>query len=187
MRLEPSTELPWRNERVELFLLEEADVSPAYVGWLNDPLVNRYLESRFVAHDETSTRAFVAACLSDPAALLLGVRSRALSGRHVGNIKLGPIDLRHGLAEVGILIGAREAWGAGVGTSAIQVVSQIACRMLGVRKLTAGCYSSNIGSQRAFERVGFKVEGTRKAHFLLDGVPQDLVLMSFFPSKAHDF
>jgi ribosomal-protein-alanine N-acetyltransferase len=181
MRLEASTVAPWQDERVELFLLEETDVSSAYVSWLNDPLVNRFLECRFAVHDEASTRAFVGACLADPDVLMLGVRSRILAGRHVGNIKLGPIDRRHGLGEIGILIGDREAWGRGIASSAIRLLCGIAVLQLGLRKLTAGCYASNGGSARAFLKTSFCIEGRRVRHMLLEQGEDDLLLMAYWP------
>jgi RimJ/RimL family protein N-acetyltransferase len=167
----------WRNQTVELFMLEPALVSEAYVGWLNDPAVNRFLESRFVSHDLASTRAFVQQALADPNTLFFGIRSRA-SARHVGNIKLGPIDRRHGLGEIGILIGARDVWGQGIAPAAIDCLCDIARAELGLRKLTAGCYASNVGSARAFEKAGFIIEARRPAHLLLDGRPEDLVLLA---------
>ena len=167
----------WRNDRVELFLLEPALVSDDYVAWLNDAAVNRFLESRFARHDGASTRAFVQQALDDPGALFLGIRRRD-DGRHVGNIKLGPIDRRHGLGEIGILVGERSAWGRGIAPAAIECLVNIAREELGLRKLTAGCYASNGGSARAFEKAGFAVEARRPAHFLLDGKPEDLLLLA---------
>lgn len=172
------TELPPAppDAPVELFVLAPAHVSDAYVSWLNTPEVNRYLESRFGEHSLESTRAYVAAMLDSPHYLFLGIRLRA-SGRHVGNIKLGPVDRQHGTADVGILIGDPSAWGKGVATSAISQACTIARDCLRLRKLTAGCYASNIGSSRAFEKAGFAIEGTRPQQFLLDGRPEDGILM----------
>ena len=161
---------------VQLFVLEPHHVSDEYVAWLNSLAVNRYLESRFAPHTIESTREFVQTMLASPQHLFLGIHSAAL-GRHVGNLKLGPIDRHHGSADIGILVGDPEAWGRGVATAAIRQLVEIARDMLRLRKLTAGCYVSNIGSQRAFEKVGFALEGLRKAQFLLDGKPEDLVQM----------
>jgi ribosomal-protein-alanine N-acetyltransferase len=169
----------WRNPRVELFLLEPAHVTADYVGWLNDRAVNRFLESRFVTHDLESTRQFVQAARENAGVLFLGIRSLD-SGRHVGNIKLAPIDPRHGLGEIGIIVGERSAWGKGVAPAAIDCLAGIARHQLSLRKLTAGCYASNGGSARAFEKAGFHVEGRRPGHFLLDGQPEDLVLLARF-------
>lgn len=168
----------WRDDTVELFLLGEEHVGDDYLRWLADPRVNRFLESRFAHHDAEGTRAFVAQCRADAKTLFLGIRSRALDGRHVGNIKLGPIDHRHGLGEIGLMIGEPEAWGRGIGRSAIARMAAIAFDELGLRKLTAGCYASNVGSEQAFLRAGFHREGVRGAHFLLDGQPEDLVLLA---------
>ena len=176
MKLAPTSR--WQGQRTELFLLEPDSVSADYVSWLNDPAVNRFLESRWSVATPESTREFVAQQLASPSALFLGIRARALGARHVGNIKLGPIDRHHGLGEIGIMIGARDAWGGGVATESIQLLAGIAREELGLRKLTAGCYAGNAGSARAFEKAGFTVEGRRTAHYLLDGQPEDLILMA---------
>lgn len=175
--MELPTTPEWRHGDVELFLLEPGHVSPDYVRWLNDPRVNRYLESRFVEHTLDSTREFVRQCRADPGTLFLGIRSDTLGGRHVGNVKLAPIDRRHGLGEVGILVGEPDAWGRGIASIALLALSSIAQNQLSLRKLTAGCYASNVGSRKAFERAGFTVEGVRRDHFVLDGAPEDLVLL----------
>lgn len=174
MRRDPTPR--WSSADVELFLLTPDAVGDAYVGWLNDPEVNQYLESRFAPQGHASIAAFVAGALASEKDLLLGIRSVAL-GRHVGNIKLGPINREHGLGEVGIMIGDRGAWGQGLASRAIAMLRDIAAEELGLRRLTAGCYASNIGSRRAFERAGFTVEAVRSGHFLLNGEPEDLVLM----------
>lgn len=161
---------------VSLFLLRPEDVGDAYVSWLNSPTVNRFLETRFTTHSLESIRDFVAAALASPDVLFLGIRSESL-GRHVGNIKLGPINRPHQTADIGILVGDPAAWGRGIATAAIELLVEIARDELQLRKLTAGCYASNVGSRRAFEKAGFSFEGTRPAQFLLDGRPEDLMQM----------
>lgn len=161
---------------VSLFLLTPELVGDAYVGWLNDPVVNRYLESRFAVHTLESTLEFVRAMYESSDNVLLGIRS-AETGGHVGNIKIGPLNRQHGTGEIGILVGERRAWGKGIATAAIRIMCDIARDSLELRKVTAGCYASNVGSQRAFEKAGFEVEGIRKQQLICDGVPEDLVLL----------
>lgn len=176
MQLAPSA--AWRRPTIELFLLTEGAVGEDYVRWLNDPRINRFLESRYATHTLEGTREFVRGCLASPNTLFLGIRALALGGRHVGNIKLGPIDRRHGLGEIGLLLGEPQAWGRGIGSEAIAAICSIARTQLGLRKITAGCYASNVGSEKAFLKAGFEVEGRRRDHFLLDGQPEDLVLLA---------
>jgi len=174
MRLPPTAR--WTTETIELFVLEADHVGDAYVAWLNDPEVGRFLESRFADHDLASTRAFVADMLASDNNLFLGIRSRELD-RHVGNIKLGPIDRHHGTAEIGLMIGDRDAWGRGIATAAIGAVAEIARDELGLRKVTAGCYARNVASERAFMRCGFAIEGRRPAQVVCEGETDDLVVM----------
>jgi [ribosomal protein S5]-alanine N-acetyltransferase len=170
----------WKRGAVELFLLREKDVTERYVNWLSSPKVNRYLESRFAIHTVETVRDFVRASVISPSSLLWGIRSAELGNMHLGNIKLAPIDRNHGVGEVGIMIGEEDAWGRGIGTDSIRIVMEIARHQLDLRKLTAGCYESNVGSQKSFERAGFEVVGKRPRHFLLDGHPEALVLMDCF-------
>lgn len=162
---------------VELFGLEPDDVTDEYVAWLNDAAVNRYLESRFVRHTADSMRRFVQDVVDSGDAILFGIRYGP-AGRHVGNIKLGPIDRHHRRAEIGLLIGDRTVWGRGIAARAIELAARYAFDTLGMLKLTAGCYAGNVGSRRAFEKAGFVVEAVRRRHYLLDGAPEDAVLLA---------
>jgi ribosomal-protein-alanine N-acetyltransferase len=170
-----------RGSFIDLFLLTPDDVTEDYVSWLNDSAVNQFLECRFQENTLASTRAFVAEALASHHSLFLGIRFQLTtddpSRRHVGNIKLSPIDEHHRTGEIGILIGDRAAWGKGVATAAIELLCDIARTQLSLRKITAGCYAANVGSQRAFEIAGFAVEAVRKHQVLLNGVPEDVVLM----------
>jgi ribosomal-protein-alanine N-acetyltransferase len=166
----------WSTEAIELFVLGTRDVSDGYVGWLNDIEINRFLESRFVEHTLDSTRQFVEGCLASDKTLLLGIRSRPLGGRHVGNIKI-EINAHHKSGEIGILVGDKRVHGKGVATQSIKIVAAIAREQLQLRRVTAGCYASNKGSERAFVKAGFTIEGVRPGHFLLAGHPEDLTLM----------
>lgn len=175
MRLEFLCNVP--DAPVSFFLMEPDHVSAAYVGWLNDPRVNRFLESRFSRHTMETTRLFVKSMLDSECNVLLGIRSTALGGRHVGNIKLGPISREHGLGEVGIMLGDVEAWGRGIASAAIEQLAVLARDQLHLRKLSAGCYAENQGSLRAFIKTGFVLEGRRTAHVLVDGQSQDVLLL----------
>jgi RimJ/RimL family protein N-acetyltransferase len=165
----------WTSGLIALFPLLPEHASDDYVAWLNNPAINRYLETRFDTHDLASVRDYIAGCNDKPNTLLLGIGQQP-DGRHVGNIKL-EITPRHALAEVGILIGDAGVHGKGIGSEAIRLLAGIARDELGLRKLSAGCYAGNRGSERAFVKAGFTVEGRRPAHFLLEGEPEDLTLM----------
>jgi ribosomal-protein-alanine N-acetyltransferase len=172
----------YADEVVRLFLLTPQHVGPEYLAWMNDPAINQFLESRFSTHGIEDLRAFVTSKLESANALMLGIYDLALD-RHVGNIKLEPIDLRHGLAEIGIMIGSVEAHGRGIATHAINLIANIAKNELQIRKLTAGCYGSNRASMRAFQKAGFEIEAERRDHVVVEGKLESMILMARFVSS----
>lgn len=145
------------GDRVWLRLLTLGDCTQRYVSWLEDPEVHRYLETRWTPQTIESVRSFVGAMLTSADSYLFGIHEQS-SGRHVGNIKLGPIHPRHSYADVSYFIGERDAWGRGYASDAIRVVTAVAFDRLGVHRVQAGLYSGNVGSARALEKAGFTLE-----------------------------
>jgi [ribosomal protein S5]-alanine N-acetyltransferase len=172
-------ELPPENSKIHLFLLKPDHVTQEYVSWLNDPEVNKFLECRFSIHTIETTKNFVQTILDSPSYLFLGIYSRLLS-RHIGNIKIGPIDVNHGTGEIGIMLGDKGSWGKGIGSMAFSMISEIARKQLLLRKVSAGCYVLHKSSQKMFKKSGFIVETLRKKHYLFNGKPVDEIIMSKF-------
>ena len=168
-------------ETADLMLrsLETAHASGPYAAWMRDPDITRFLEVRFDPPDAPRLEAFIATMNASADNLLLGLFPRAEPQRHIGNIKLGPIDGRHKAAAIGIAIGAKDCWGRGYATQAIAALSEYAFAVLGLERLDAGLYAGNESSQRAFKRAGFVEEGRRRGGRLMDGVRIDEVLMGW--------
>ena len=142
---------------VSLRLLELGDCSERYVAWLADPTVNEFLETRYAEQSLEAIRAFVASMLESPHSYLFAILDPG--GRHVGNIKIGPVVPRHLYADVSYFIGERDAWGKGYGTAAVRIVTRFGFDRLGLHRCQAGLYESNIGSQRVLEKAGYVLDG----------------------------
>jgi ribosomal-protein-alanine N-acetyltransferase len=141
--------------------LTEQDATAAYLGWLSDPDVNAYLEVRFSPPKHVDELArFIRDTNKSPDSLLLGIFVSP-GDRHIGNIKLGPIDWHHLTGDVGFLIGDKRQWGKGLASTAIGLISDYALTQLGLAKVTAGCYARHEGSRRALLKAGFVEEGRR--------------------------
>ena len=86
------------GRRLFLRTLGEADALPQYAGWLNDPEVNRFLETKSATIE--SVRAYIIEKRDRPDALFLGIFLN--DGTWIGTIKLEPIDLQAGTATIAI-------------------------------------------------------------------------------------
>jgi len=148
-----------------LFLKElgVSDVSDGYVSWLNDPEINKYLESRLIEHTLESTMNFVKETAEKNSSILFGIFKQE-NMKHIGNIKLGSIDSYHKRAVAGLFIGDKKEWGKGFATEVIRSITKFGFDELGIVKISAACYESNIGSKRAFEKAGYKIEGYFPEH-----------------------
>jgi ribosomal-protein-alanine N-acetyltransferase len=167
---------PLIGSRLHLRCLQDDDVTPRYVAWLNDPAVNRFLEVRFARQTIESTRDFVRAVNASRDTLLLGIFVDE-GRRHVGNIKIGPVNTHHRRADIGLVVGEAGEWGKGYATEAIWMIAEHGFRAMGLQKITAGCYGDNTGSLRAFEKAGFVLEARLPQHWqAADGVQDGLLL-----------
>ncbi|WP_162176451.1 GNAT family N-acetyltransferase [Synechococcus sp. KORDI-100] len=162
-----------QSSRLLLRAVESSDLNSTYLSWLNDPRVNQFLETRFFpqsmgtlqsywqAHHDNSEVPWFAICLS-------------ADGRHIGNIKLGPIHWLHRRADISLFIGDHGCWGNGFASEAIALLRDWAFQELDLQKLNAGVYEGNIGSRRAFEKCGFELEGTLREEVVNHGNRLDI-------------
>ncbi len=171
-----SDEVRVQGARLYLRPLTLHDVNEKYLGWMNDPEVNQYLESRFNKHTVESLTEFVNNMNADPNVYFFAICLRQ-NGVHIGNIKLGPINRQHRRADIGIMIGDKQCWGKGFAAESICMLTRFAFEKLDLNKLTAGCYAENSGSARAFEKCGWYREGLRKNHSILKNKPHDSILL----------
>jgi ribosomal-protein-alanine N-acetyltransferase len=150
--------------RVALRTVTEADVTDDYVGWMNDPAVGAFLETRFATHTADDVRRYVRTQNESADAVFLAIVRRD-DQRHIGNLRIGAIDRHHHTATIALVIGDNSAWGRGFGSEAIALATSHAFSALGLVKLTARCYATNLGSIRAFEKAGWRHEGRQVSQF----------------------
>ncbi|MBI3803045.1 MAG: GNAT family N-acetyltransferase [Nitrospirae bacterium] len=164
------------GKRIYLREVRSSDVNERYHRWMNDPEVTQFLESRFFPNSLEKLQEYVSGKQGDRDNIFLAIILKE-GERHIGNIKLGPIEWIHRIADIGVLIGEKDCWGKGYATEAIHLISDYAFNVLNLHKVNAGCYGTNEGSARAFQKAGFVVEGVRKGQFYANGLYVDDILL----------
>jgi RimJ/RimL family protein N-acetyltransferase len=147
--------------------------APAMVRWLRDPSVASNLGLR-TKPTLAKTRAFITS-----AARSKDVCARAIlvDGAHVGTIVLDHIDRMIQKARLHIYIGESGVRGKGGGRRAVELALELAFGELGLHKVWLTAHARNTAAIRAYEAVGFEVEGTHRGEFLLDGERIDEIYM----------
>ncbi|MDQ7837900.1 MAG: GNAT family protein [Thermodesulfobacteriota bacterium] len=163
------------GKRIYLREVRLSDVGESYHRWLNDPDVNRYLETRYIPQSLEGIKRYVERMDGNTSEIFLAICLKE-NDKHIGNIKLGPINWIHRFADVSLLIGEKAYWGKGIATEAITILTAFAFDILNLHKLRAGCYAENIGSATAFMKAGFREEGILKKQRCVKGQFQDEML-----------
>jgi len=165
--------------RVYLRSLRITDINENYLNWFNDPEVTQFLEimgrdlSKEIVinyiHKGRKTKSYYmyAICLKE-------------NKKHIGNLKIGPINHKHKVSDLITVIGDRNYWGKGLAVESIKIGTDLAFKKFKIRKLSAGIYSGNIGSIKAYKKAGFIVEAKLKDQFIEGGKYHDKIIVGYF-------
>jgi RimJ/RimL family protein N-acetyltransferase len=101
----------------------------------------------------------------------------------VGHVALYEIDPVNRSAELGILLGAKQVWGQGVGTRATRFIVEHGFDELGLRRIYLEVLDTNARARSIYEKLGFVVEGRLRQHQLKNGAFIDVIVMGLFPHE----
>lgn len=170
-----------RGRRVVLKPLG-GDDADALFRWINDrDLVELSSPFRPVSWDEHLHWLARVREAGDIAAF--GVREPR-GDRLVGSCQLVGIDRAAGIAELRIRIADAAERGVGRGSEALKLLTQFGHDTLGLERIWLEVFSTNDRAIRAYERVGFLREGTRRDAAVIDGRPRDVIVMAHWGHRA---
>ncbi len=98
------------------------------------------------------------------------------SNEFIGTLRIGHINWRSGVADIGIIIGEKKYWGKGLAAEAVTTACEYAFTTLSLFKLTGGTPGSNTAMCKCFSKAGFVQEGRLRKQLLINGDHIDHVL-----------
>lgn len=171
-----------QTERLRIEPFGEHHLTSRYVGWLADPEVVRWSEQRHDQHTLESCRDYQESFRGTPDMSFAIVAKDPVLG-HIGNLTVH-VQESHGLADIGILLGERNAWGRGYGGEAWGAVMRALLAEPGMRKVTGGCVAENLAMAMIMRRCGMLEDGRRVRHYVYDGREVDVVYFAAFAAPA---
>lgn len=169
---------------ISLRLLKDNDIDEEYISWFNnsDGHLDFYTGSGRVFDKRTILEDF-----------RLGEESKKWfyyviesNGKKIGNVKIGPIDLRNKTSDLVCFIGDRNFLGKGLATKAITLANEIAFNRYDIRRLQGGMYATNIPSIKAYTRAGWIIEATLEGFYWVDDKAVDRVCVACFNPTYFD-
>lgn len=168
------------GERLYLRPLEESDLELC-MRWINDSEILQFLGRRHpmgrLQEKEWLTNQYKSENHLNLAIVLKD------GDRHIGNCGFNSIDLGNRNAHFGILIGEKDAWHQGYGPEAAKLIVEFGFKQLGLHRIELFVFSFNERAQRAYEKVGFVLEGTKRDSYFRNGQFHDTYVMSILESE----
>lgn len=168
------------TERLIIHKMNKKFISEEYLSWLNDIDVKKYLELPEKTTFQELTN-YVEFAIKENFCFWAITLKR--DNKHIGNIKIDPINNKHKYGEYGILIGNKQEWGKGYAKEASIAIVDYCFEELDLRKVNLGVVEDNYPAVKMYESIGFQVEGKLIKHGFYDGYYRNLLRMSIFNPK----
>lgn len=130
-------------------------LSQDYVNWMNDSEVFLYMES-----GGNYTKEMLQSYIEEQESkdiLFWAIKIKA-TGKHIGNIKIDPVNPESNSGEYGILIGDKTEWGKGYAKEASLRIIAYCFEKLSFSQITLGVIEDNIKALELYKKMGFEIK-----------------------------
>jgi RimJ/RimL family protein N-acetyltransferase len=148
LRAHEPADIPLLND-----LINDPEVGERLGMWMPQP-TQRFAEFVETGEKDPTKQPFVIERLSDGAA--------------IGGCALFDIELAGRKAGLGIWLG-KPYWDKGCGTDAVRTLCRFAFEHMNLQRIELDVFATNPRARRAYEKVGFVVEGERRRSVFVGG------------------
>jgi RimJ/RimL family protein N-acetyltransferase len=171
----------WFPERIDgdrVILRRHARENLAdFLRWYQDPEVARLTRYQDGPMRPEEIERFFLMRAVGPEAMAMGIHVKG-SDRLIGSCAFSQLDGDNGSALFHITIGEHDAWGQGYGSDATRLMVDHAFSSLGLHRVALAVFAFNERAIRAYQRVGFTIEGRSREAIWRDGAWWDELHMS---------
>ncbi|WP_067506162.1 GNAT family N-acetyltransferase [Actinoplanes sp. TFC3] len=150
--------------------------------WNHDPEVMRWMDDTYAQPIEQTRRWLEERPRNDYGHVLFGIETLA-AGTLIGLVVLRDAEPETGCAKLDIYIGEKDHWGKGYGTDAVRTACRYGFDKMRLHKVSLTVVAANERAQRAYEKVGFVVEGRLRSQFRRDGQWHDEITMGLLEGE----
>jgi RimJ/RimL family protein N-acetyltransferase len=167
------------GKNIYLRPLDTDDLETFYV-WFNNPDLRQYLLLPFPITKE-GEKDFLERMMRDESSVTLSIIVKK-GDKLIGNIGLHqmntPVNRVSKRVMLGIAIGDLEEASKGYGTEAIRLMLDYAFDSLNLHRIELTVFDFNKRAQKAYRKLGFKEEGTKREALYMKGKYHDLIMMA---------
>ena len=164
------------SEKLILKTLDLSFLSNEYVNWMNDVRVNKYLENSS-DYNLNKLEKYLSN-IQDNKILAWAIIIKRTK-KHIGNIKIDPVDFKNSICRYGIMMGDTNEWGKGYAKKASQLVTEYCFDTLNLREIYLGVIEENKAAFELYKKLNFIVSGKWDPEYVnYDGINHRIIRMS---------
>jgi [ribosomal protein S5]-alanine N-acetyltransferase len=152
-------------------------ITDEYLSWLKTDAVNKYLLKPNKEIQRADALTYCKELIESKNNLFFAINILP-DNKHIGNVRLGPIDHISKVCKYSMMIGNTDYHGKGLGTKIVSACISFVFDKMKMRKFYLDVISGNIAAIRTYEKNGLIEEGLLKKHIFLGGLYHDLKIMS---------
>ncbi|MEP7215880.1 MAG: GNAT family protein [Anaerolineaceae bacterium] len=174
-------ESPFEGRLVRLRAREPGD-EPLLYQWFNDPEVTQHLSLRYPLSHAQEKEFIESAQRIGYNSATFGVET-VVEGRLIGGVGFERVSPENRNAILGIAIGDKSFWNGGYGSDAMRVLCRFGFEMMNLHRIELEVFAENVRAIHVYEKVGFRMEGTRRQAVFKFGRYQDIHVMGLLEGE----
>jgi RimJ/RimL family protein N-acetyltransferase len=145
-----------------------------YLRWMNDKETTRFIQKAQGKTSIDDLHSFVNQMIDSDLDYFFAILLKK-DQRHVGNVRLGPIDFVSKKSHFGIMIGEKDLRGCGVGTEVVELIKQFSFEYLDLDRLSFPVVKKYLAAMKLYEKTGFTISGSIDQTFNKNGKSWELI------------
>ena len=142
-----------KNSDISLKKIKQKKLIQKYLKWVNDKTITKFTELKKIKISLKILQNYIIEKNNSKNEFLFGIFYKK---HYIGNIKIGPINIKLNSAPIGYIIGDKLFWNRGVATIAIKKIVNFGFTKLKLKYITSNSEIKNLFSSRALITNNFK-------------------------------
>jgi RimJ/RimL family protein N-acetyltransferase len=154
------------GKKIKLRAIEEDDLEKLH-EWANEPEIWNMLVGWHFPYSRFSQKQWFLSLDKNLTHKVFAIETIEI--KLIGTASFCDIDWKNNHAAIGLIIGAKEDRGKGIGSDVLMAMARYAFEELNFERLDTEIIEYNTPSMRCFEKCGWKEEGRRRHWFFRRG------------------
>lgn len=156
------------GSNIDLVPFSKIFISNDYLNWMKDKDITMFIVKQDDKISLDDIHFFVEKMIYSNLDYFFAIIHKE-SKKHIGNIRLGPIDFNLMKSKFGILIGDKSFHGYGVATEVLELIKHFSFNYLKLEQIRFGVVKENKAAMRLYAKTHFTCLGETKETFNKNG------------------